>query len=198
MSQPHVPETKLKSLGNKLYSTVNCEAAEHTCLITNLYLLKTREAHVYLPPDLGGLNLTWLLNDVTVYTGIGSGGYYIRPWHIQTMGPWPYGIPAGVTKTPSNSKDGAEQEESQFFIPLYVHLASEEQPPLASNSLPYRTQPLMVFSVLWQNLFRTLYAGAFYLLTVAIFVTHSLRHWSILHSGPVQTLLSGSRPDCAP
>lgn len=165
-----------KAPGEKLYSTFNCEAAERTCLVSNLYLLKSRELHVYLAPDLGGLNLTWLLNDVTVYTGIGSGGYYIKPWHIQTMGPWPHGVPIGIVPpSVKETKNGTDQEKESYFCPLYVHLASEEQPPPAST-LSYHTQPLMVFSVLWENLFRTLYAGAFYEHACVVFSTNNFSY----------------------
>ena len=170
---PQTPSSPILSQRQprKLYSSIDCgeEPAEHSCSISNLYVLN-QSLHVFLdtrdtarPP----VNLTWLYSDVSMFTGIGFGSFYVRPWNNQTFGSWTYAVPMtpsyALEKGPTDTKSQAEPTPSHFLpgyqknkvIPLFVRF---DEPPDRS-SLRYYPYPVMLFSILWSNLFRTLYAG---------------------------------------
>ena len=126
------------------YSELECEPYQHSCRITNLYYMNN-QFRIYLNPTT--VNKTWVLNDVEMYLGIGFQSLYIRPWHEASMGPWPFH---------NEFYNSSGSKTSDPFIPLFVHFDS---PPPYTRKLNVYTKPIVVYSILWPNLFRTIYAG---------------------------------------
>jgi hypothetical protein len=171
-------------------SHIECRWNTKTCLISNLYVINN-EFHAYLGSNT---NITdWQY--MSVLTGIGWGTGVIRFQVVQspiikrnTAGK--ERIVAFTNKSNADNDDDFDNTsvsvDNARVIPLYIHASD----PPNTNSLPsrfeYVVEPTVFFSVLWSNLFRTMYAG--------VAVWYSLLEYKILFTDHYRMVLLDTSP----
>lgn len=128
-------------------SVLECSQLGRSCSVKNLYVLSSA-LHAYVGPEASVAEL----HDLNIYTGYGSGTPVIR---IHVVGEGGEEPPQAIIE------DKSVGSKTPLIIHLFVHRALPPQRSSLSQFFKMRafTQPVVLFSVLWQNLFRTMYAG---------------------------------------
>ena len=115
-------------------STVTCDRVRRTCVMRNVYVVNGIIHAFVTEPVLKQLTET----KIEVYTGIGFRSPVFR---------FKRADPHATTFVP-------EKDELQNFV--YLHT---EEIPVSFSRLPVVNEQSVLFSLLWDNIFRTLYAG---------------------------------------
>ncbi|KAJ1552722.1 Protein O-linked-mannose beta-1,4-N-acetylglucosaminyltransferase 2, partial [Cladochytrium tenue] len=165
-------------------SSIECRPTSEVCLVTNLYVLGG-SLHAFIGGnfDLDG----W--EDFSIRSGIGYGAssFAFRLQNATVTTNATGAAAAGGTASDTNG-DGNDNGNGNndggcggpCIIPVLVHTSD----PPGVDALPpatvYRPEPTAVFSVLWPNLFRTLYAGAAAWQTLAEFDLLIPDHFALL------------------
>lgn len=152
-------------------STLDCRPKQFTCLIKNLYFIN-KEFHVYVGSNFELAKLSNVL-DSTILTGIGFGSHSIRfrmadsssssfsqNIESETLNLSNFGSSGGGDQ----AKNSAGKHDSLLVDTTQIHYINIHTTlPPESDELPenidYYLEPTSFFSVLWSNLFRTIYAG---------------------------------------
>ncbi|KAJ3227530.1 hypothetical protein HK099_001681 [Clydaea vesicula] len=154
-------------------SNINCRSKHKICQVSNLYFLDGN-LHAYL-----GRNATinpYMLQNQTIITGIGFGSPSIKPVLAETYNKetWSenYDYHGNSEKSSSMKnteiENGSLQSQSKIsladsikrnmiILPLIIHF--DDPPSLSTESVKYISEPTAFFSVMWDNLFRSIYAG---------------------------------------
>lgn len=139
----------------------------HSCLIHNLYHLGG-ELHVYLGSDFNLTESYTQLRDMRVITGMGFGSHIFR---FELDIPKEKSLNLAVEQVDSEDFDESDLDMNSSSIPtktwsilndtareylIYTHFLD---PPKFLSATKIIVEPTSFFSVLWPNLFRTMYAG---------------------------------------
>lgn len=142
------------------FSTVNCSQTSHACHVEYLYWID-KEFHAYFGDHVDESSLPSNFFNQTAYTGIGFGSPII---HLTRAGD----VNPNFTNLSSIAALKPMAKSKSWEIPLRIHF---RDPPLSLPSslkyYPYGTTAF--FSVMWDNMFRTMYAGVSSWYTVASF-----------------------------
>ncbi|KAJ3378897.1 hypothetical protein HDU84_007224, partial [Entophlyctis sp. JEL0112] len=161
-------------------STLDCKHSQRTCLISNLHL-RDGQFYVYMGK---GFNASGL-EEIAMFTGIGWGTGYFR-FHYPQLGPWPgdtlrsiatsHSVPNGTREDPidedsdlpatrgnlseaSVGKPAGQKSPRRFSIAIHVISDVPPESSDAHDNSVFIKEPTVIFSVLWPNLFRTMYAA---------------------------------------
>jgi len=152
---------------NERLSRIECRSNSRSCFISNLYIIHG-QLHLYVGSK-GFMHYEsneW--SDIVMYTGIGFGSPVVRLYKNESYNNSNNGSLKDFPRNgqwipiPNNSKDNSSSGNNNTKVltyPLFLHYSN----PPSLNELPigfmYHLEPLMIFSLLWENLFRTIYAG---------------------------------------
>ncbi|KAJ3381778.1 hypothetical protein HDU92_005127 [Lobulomyces angularis] len=176
-------KTKLP-LKQRRVSNLDCSHIKHTCLISNLYYIN-KSFKVYVGKNFNRSEISYL-QDVRILTGIGHGSHSFRlNFILEKSNLTTVALPTTTSiisekqplfnqieqkkklnntvtvdghEIPTKKKFNLlENTSKQYEIDVFL-----EDPPESFN-LPddteYVMEPTSFFSVLWSNLFRTIYSG---------------------------------------
>ncbi|KAJ3110942.1 hypothetical protein HDU96_006138 [Phlyctochytrium bullatum] len=115
----------------KWLSKVTCNVVEKSCLINNLHV-QNGSLNIYLQT----YQEVAAVDNLVLSAGIGWGSNHFR---------------FVVVRRPDF------RWSAEGFIPIYVHRGTP--PPSSLMGMRVRSEPAIFFSILWNNFFRTLYAG---------------------------------------
>ncbi|KAJ3242414.1 hypothetical protein HDU81_003120 [Chytriomyces hyalinus] len=132
-------------------STIECKHGQRTCLISNLHLVNGSLA-VFLGP---GFNASGM-EDLYMFTGIGWGTGYFR-FHYNELGSWQGDTLQGLSTQQQPVLNSTANQNKRFVIPIHIHASNP--PNYINQPHQYISEPTIFYSVLWPNLFRTIYAA---------------------------------------
>lgn len=139
-------------------SRIDCSRVRHSCLIHNLYYLNN-EFRIYLGR---GYNLSVDypdLEDLRVLTGLGWGSHLLR-FEIERNKTVNNSAVIGQFLNETNATETRIYNTLQNNARTYVIRTHLTDPPEnLPSDLNIVVEPTSFFSVLWPNLFRTMYAG---------------------------------------
>ncbi|KAJ3267330.1 hypothetical protein HDU77_000043 [Chytriomyces hyalinus] len=148
----HQPVTDAASNQNeRRISTIECKHGQRTCLINNLHLVNGSFA-VFLGP---GFNASGM-EDLHMFTGIGWGTGYFR-FHFKELGSWQGDTLQGLSLQQRPVSNDTLNQNKRFVIPIHIHASNP--PNYINQPHQYISEPTIFYSVLWPNLFRTIYAA---------------------------------------
>ncbi|KAI8801992.1 hypothetical protein BJ742DRAFT_563295 [Cladochytrium replicatum] len=158
---PEIPQALPPS--DRRISSVSCSFSSRTCFVQNLYFFNG-EFHAYV----GEKAKVDEIRNFKAYTGIGFGTSFVEVKVVDSSkdvnivnasGKSTGASSAGNLTAQVASASNSLPRHSGMTIPLYVH---PKMPPEADQLPPdlgHHFEPVAFFSVLWKNLFRTIYAG---------------------------------------
>jgi hypothetical protein len=150
-------------------SEITCHEGTHACIVRNIYLLNN-SVHAFLGTEAAAEQSDLDLDNTVVYFGIGFNSPRMRFVLCSESDPSLFRTLTHYETVSAIVEEASGNNVSEVTIPLYVHFRDPPElaeletlrqalSPDAHKPLMYHSYPVVVFSIMWDNLFRTLYGG---------------------------------------
>ncbi|KAJ3073274.1 hypothetical protein HDU98_001892 [Podochytrium sp. JEL0797] len=131
-------------------STLDCHGNARTCQLRNVHVKDGALALFVGKASEFDCKALGLSDAFAMFTGIGWGTGYVR--FVCGDDPW-----LGDSLASIESGNSSSDDRKRFSIPITVY--NLDPPKVYANGVTVITEPIVLYSVLWPNLFRTIYAA---------------------------------------